>query len=167
MRLDYVENGCPSWEQLREMRDSGLVEIGSHSVGHPALTCLSLPEAKREIVMSKTVLEEKLGSRVLTFSYPYGALSRGVEDLVRQAGYTGAVGTVYRMGEFEPDDVFALNRVYVSKISRFPFVFRFMVSGDYVPARALALRLLNINAPRFADNCRVWKNYEIENLFKH
>jgi peptidoglycan/xylan/chitin deacetylase (PgdA/CDA1 family) len=69
VRTDYVENGCPSWEQLREMRDSGLVEIGSHSVGHPVLTCLSLPEAKREILMSKAILEEKLGSRIVIFSY--------------------------------------------------------------------------------------------------
>lgn len=149
------------------MRESGLVEIGSHSVGHPALTCLPLAQAKNEIVISKAILEENLGSSVSTFSYPYGAVNEAVGDLVRQAGYAGAVGTVYRIGEFEPNDVYVLNRVYVSKISRFPFVFRFMISGYYVPMRAWALRLLNIKAPRFAGDCRVWENYQLENLLKH
>jgi hypothetical protein len=57
---------------------------------------------------------------------------------------------VYRWGEFADDDVFNLRRVYVSKVSAMPGMFRFMLSGYYVPTRALLLRALNVKAPRDA-----------------
>jgi len=56
-----IDNGCLTWGQLQELKDSGLVEIGSHSMGHPPLTCIKLSEAKKEIVKSKAILEERLG----------------------------------------------------------------------------------------------------------
>jgi hypothetical protein len=55
---------------------------------------------------------------------------------------------VYRWGEFDDNDALNVRRVYVSESARFPLMFGFMLSGYYVPARALILRMLNIKAPR-------------------
>lgn len=140
--------GGLSWDQLRELSASGLVEIGSHSWDHVADQCLSPDEARREKARSKAVLETHLGMPIVSYAYPYGAFSERARRLLRETGYRGAVGTVYRWGEFEDDDVFNLRRVYVSRYSRLPLMFRFMLSGSYVPTRALILRVLNMKTPR-------------------
>jgi peptidoglycan/xylan/chitin deacetylase (PgdA/CDA1 family) len=142
-----VEGGL-TWDQLREVSASGLVEIGSHSWDHIADECLSLDEARREKALSKSVLETNLGTPIVSYAYPYGAFSTRAKRLLQEAGYRGAVGTVYRRGEFADDDVFNVRRVYVSDYSRLPLMFRFMLSGDYVPTRSLILRVLDIKTPR-------------------
>ena len=145
---DVGAEGGLSWDQLREVSASGLVEIGSHSWDHVADECLSPDEARREKARSKTVLETQLGVPVTSYAYPYGAFSERARRLLQETGYRGAAGTVYRSGEFAHDDVFNLRRVYVSESSRFPLMFPFMLSGYYVPARALILRALNVKTPR-------------------
>jgi len=143
--------GGVTWVQLREMSRSGLVEIGSHSYRHVADACLSAAQARAEEARAKAVLEDQLGVPVLTYAYPYGAFSERAARMLRELGYRGAAGTVYRRNEFETDDVFNLRRVYVSKYSAIPLMFRFMLSGYYVPTRELILRVLNIKAPRDVD----------------
>jgi peptidoglycan/xylan/chitin deacetylase (PgdA/CDA1 family) len=151
--------GGLGWDQLREMKASGLVAIGSHSWDHAADDCLPLAEARREKARSKAALEANLGAPIVTYAYPYGAFSRRAKRLLEEEGYRGAVGTVYRRGEFDDDeedddddddddDVFNLRRAYVSRSSRFPGMFRFMLSGYYVPTRSLILRLVNVRTPR-------------------
>jgi peptidoglycan/xylan/chitin deacetylase (PgdA/CDA1 family) len=142
-----VEGGL-TWDHLRELSASGLVEIGSHSWDHIADECLSLAEAREEKARSKAVLEANLGFKVVSYAYPYGAFSPRAKRLLQEEGYRGSVGTVYRWGEFEHDDVFNVRRVYVSGYSRLPLMFRFMLSGYYVPTRSLILRVLNIKTPR-------------------
>jgi len=142
-----------SWEHLREMKNSGLIEIGSHSHNHLVPTCISLPEAFQEKVISKDILEKGLGERVVSYAYPYGAINRRVRELVQKSGYECAVGIVYRWGEFKIKDVYNLRRIYVSRVSELPFMFRFMLSGYYVPVRALMLRVFNIKSPRDAAKC--------------
>jgi peptidoglycan/xylan/chitin deacetylase (PgdA/CDA1 family) len=147
------DEGIVTWDQLREMSESGLVRIASHSVTHVPFQCLDIEKAWKEKYDSKEVLEKKLEVPVYTYAYPYGAYDPKAEELVKRAGYVGAVGIVYRRDEFRRKNVYNLRRVYVSDLSRYPLVFRFMISGTYVPLRGLALRVLNIKAPRDAEQC--------------
>ena len=151
------QEGNVTWGQLEEMQDSGLVEIGSHSHNHYPPTCLALPDSKKEKTLSKAILEKKLGTRIVSYAYPYGAVNAQVEEMVKEAEYEGAVGTAYRLGEFKLKDVYNLRRIYVSEYSKLPLMFRFMLSGHYVPARGLILRVLNIKAPRDVNDCADWK----------
>src|SRR5215471_14437742 len=50
-----------SWDELREMCDSNLVEIGSHTVTHPILSTLRDDQSAHEIAASRSQLEEPLG----------------------------------------------------------------------------------------------------------
>ena len=80
------------WNQIRSMMESGRLTIGSHSVSHPLLAQLPHQEIEVELTKSKEVIEEKVGSTVHAFSYPfgvkrYGAYSEETEKLVRKAGY--------------------------------------------------------------------------------
>ena len=74
-----------SWDEVMEMSGKGIA-FGSHSVSHPCLTNISLEQAKDEIVQSKKVIEEKLGKRVSSFSYPFGAYNLEIGRLVKESG---------------------------------------------------------------------------------
>ncbi|HET7034249.1 MAG TPA: polysaccharide deacetylase family protein [Thermomicrobiaceae bacterium] len=82
-----------SWDMIRELDGSGLIEVGSHTVDHPELPALSDAQARAEIVDSKKTLEEHLGHPVVAFSYPAGHYTQREVDDVRQAGYGCAVTT--------------------------------------------------------------------------
>ncbi len=83
------------------LAESGLVEIGAHTVEHPALSALPAEAQQEEIVRSRRTLEELLGRRVTLFSYPFGVrrhllrrdyTARTIR-LVRDAGFEAACGT--------------------------------------------------------------------------
>ena len=85
-----------SWDQLRTLSRDPLVTIGSHSLHHFPLKTLSEEEAREEMVKSKRVLEEQLGTPVKHFAYPYGEhREAGLRefDLAHQSGYVTAVTT--------------------------------------------------------------------------
>lgn len=81
--------GYLAWEQIQEMQQSGWVRFGSHTCSHRRLRSLSDEEIAREIVQSKKVLEEKLGTKVYSFCYPFGAggFDKRVRPVVLKAGY--------------------------------------------------------------------------------
>lgn len=90
-----------SWDELREMQASGLIDIQAHSLTHPDFQqkrkSLS-PDAfnrfaMNELVKSKLILEDKLGHKVSYFAWPYGAFDRSIEKLAERAGYIAAFGT--------------------------------------------------------------------------
>jgi peptidoglycan/xylan/chitin deacetylase (PgdA/CDA1 family) len=83
-----------SWMELREMADSGLVEIGSHTVTHPILASLTEEESGRELTLSRSQLEQGMGRPVRSFCIPNGKAEDYRPSHLRQiadAGYSGAV----------------------------------------------------------------------------
>jgi peptidoglycan/xylan/chitin deacetylase (PgdA/CDA1 family) len=48
------------------------ISFGSHTMSHPVLSAIPIPEARKEIVKSKRVIEEQIQKPVTTFAYPYG-----------------------------------------------------------------------------------------------
>jgi peptidoglycan/xylan/chitin deacetylase (PgdA/CDA1 family) len=80
-------------KQVRELHAAGM-EIGSHTLSHAGLTGLSIAEARREIYWSKLILEEWLGSEVVSFSYPAGNYNAELAAIVQEVGYSNAVITL-------------------------------------------------------------------------
>lgn len=78
--------------ELREMRTAGM-EIGSHGVSHVRLTELDDDRLQRELVDSRSLLQDLSGSAVTSFAYPYGAWDARCAEAVEQAGYAGACTT--------------------------------------------------------------------------
>jgi len=74
-----------SWDQLKEMQKSGLMEMGSHTLWHPYLT--KSGKAVKEITESKQKLEKELGVQIDAFAYPYGDWNENVAKMVKDAGY--------------------------------------------------------------------------------
>lgn len=80
-------------DEVRQLADGGIVEIGAHTASHQMMAAVS-PEAQRaEVIAGKKALEDILGRRVTMFSYPYGgrdALSAESSAIVREAGFSCA-----------------------------------------------------------------------------
>ena len=119
------------WREIKEMQDSGIISIGSHTIGpEPLVKIKSKEEVKRQIFDSKKILEQKLGSKVNIFSYPEGMFDAKIRQLVIDAGYIAAVAT--KPGERYPDDdVFALKRIRISENASNMFIFAVETSGFY------------------------------------
>lgn len=82
-----------SWDDVRAMSRMGF-EIGSHTVTHPDMGRITREEARRELVESKTVLEDQLEGEVRWFAYPFGGQGNfrpAWLPLLREAGYHGCV----------------------------------------------------------------------------
>jgi len=121
-----------SWEEIALMRDSGVVSIGSHSLGpEPLINIDSEKEIRNQIFNSKRILEEKLGEEVSIFSYPEGMFNQKIKDLVIAAGYKGAVATVPGR-EYPDDDIFTLKRIRIAGNASNLFIFAVETSGFYM-----------------------------------
>lgn len=82
-----------SWEQLHEMRASGLVEVGSHTCSHRRLTAaLTDDEICFEVAKSKQVLEQHLGGSIQLFCFPNGDYGQRALKQVQNL-YVAAVTT--------------------------------------------------------------------------
>jgi peptidoglycan/xylan/chitin deacetylase (PgdA/CDA1 family) len=79
--------------ELRQLRGDGLIEVGAHSMNHPALPALPTALQANELTKSKSRLEGLLGEPVTGFSYPQGRTSKETEQEVRRAGYIFACGS--------------------------------------------------------------------------
>ena len=81
-------------EELAQLADGGLVEIGGHTVNHPSLALLS-PEAQyEEIHGNRMQLEQMIGRPVTSFCYPHGEFTQKTAVLVQEAGYERACSSI-------------------------------------------------------------------------
>jgi peptidoglycan/xylan/chitin deacetylase (PgdA/CDA1 family) len=131
-------------DQLRALRAAGM-EIGAHTVHHPILKAITLPQAEQEIVASRDAIAQLTRAPVRAFAYPNG--KPGVDyapehvEAVRRAGFTVAVSTVW--GAATPaDDVLQLPRVGFADGARVVFSLKLMrafgdrAAGSLGPAGA-------------------------------
>jgi len=108
---DYIgRRGFLSRDELAELSHSHLVEIGSHTLDHIYLKTMAKDMAMTQIIDSKRMLEELLGTEVKSFAYPYGAFSQESLDMVREASYSAAVSVI--PGVFQSEN----NLFYLSRI---------------------------------------------------
>lgn len=116
---DSVENEAVtyahfSWEQAREMVDSGLISIQSHTKSHQDLTTLPYGVALAQMVTSRRIIEKNLGTECRYLAFPYGAFTEDIVWLSRMAGYRLTV-KVSDVGVNHPEDgAVPLTRLTVS-----------------------------------------------------
>jgi peptidoglycan/xylan/chitin deacetylase (PgdA/CDA1 family) len=86
-------------------------ELASHSLTHPDLTTVDARRLRREVALSRRLLQRRFGVRVDFFCYPDGSFDARVVRAVRAAGYLGA--TTIRPGLARPAQPFTLARIRV------------------------------------------------------
>lgn len=88
-----------SWQELQLLRDEG-VEIGNHSASHaylldrlPSESVVAwLARVFDDIKRSQQAFVRHLGNSPKLFAYPYGEFSPELAALIKDAGFTAAVG---------------------------------------------------------------------------
>lgn len=94
-----------TWDQVRHMKARG-IDFGGHTLTHPFLSRTSEADAAREISGCKSRIEEEIRDTVGYFAYPNGHeadISPSVCELVRRAGYRGAVTTTWGPNDARTD----------------------------------------------------------------
>ncbi|MFN8660539.1 MAG: polysaccharide deacetylase family protein [Thermomicrobiales bacterium] len=82
--------------ELLRLAGSDGIEIGAHTATHPRMSALSPAQQFEEVERGKLRLEEILGRRVSSFSYPFGGtfdVSGASVEAVRRAGFARACTT--------------------------------------------------------------------------
>ena len=86
-----------SYDDLRDLADSRLIDVGAHTVTHSRLSALADSEQRFELMTSRQHLQDVLGRPVISMSYPFG----GREDytsktvaMAREAGFACACASV-------------------------------------------------------------------------
>ncbi|HEV2339902.1 MAG TPA: polysaccharide deacetylase family protein [Patescibacteria group bacterium] len=101
-----------SWNEIKQMDQSGLVEFGAHTRHHPNLPDLSQAAIIDEIQGSKNDLEQHLNHPVNWFAYPYGSYSSFIIQTVKDAGFKGAASTIYGASQSK-DNAYLFPRIMV------------------------------------------------------
>ncbi len=81
-----------SWDQIIELHNSELVEIGNHSHSHEYLVDESFEVVKADIMKSIEIFKNKLGRNSHFFSYPFGEYSLEFKKIIKELGFKYAFG---------------------------------------------------------------------------
>lgn len=119
-------------DELADAAAQGL-DVGSHTVTHPWLPRLEPTEVKRELVESRTALEEMTGYPVTSLAYPTGGWSQQVCAIAEEAGYRVGI-TVDRGLNTVRTPLLSVRRAFVPHDPR---DLRLVLEGAYTPLRPL------------------------------
>jgi peptidoglycan/xylan/chitin deacetylase (PgdA/CDA1 family) len=92
--VDYL-----TWAEVRELRAGGTC-FGSHTVTHPDLRSLGPDQIEYEVGCSKETIEQKLGTAVESFSYPFAFpeenknFTQFLVDILENQGFENGVSTI-------------------------------------------------------------------------
>lgn len=76
-----------TWENAKEMEESGLIDIQSHTHSHLLMSKLSKDEVLYQALISFGLIEQKLGERdVKVLSYPQFYNNKKTRKLLEEAG---------------------------------------------------------------------------------
>ncbi len=99
-----------TWDEIAEMDRSGLIQFGAHTRHHANLPDLSHNSIIEEIKGSKADLESHLHKKIDWFAYPYGSYNDFAISVVEEAGFKGAVSTIYGPIQSK-DNLFLMHRI--------------------------------------------------------
>ena len=123
-----------TWDQVYELSKSG-ISFGSHTVNHPQLHLLEASDRQRELRESKDSIEQKLGTAVRSFSYPFAfpeqdrAFRRKLAEELTESGYSTGVSTIIGRAA-STDSRFFLKRLPIND-SDDQKLFRAKLEGGY------------------------------------
>jgi len=123
--VDQGVGGYMTWQQMREMAASGLVEFQNHSHSHDHLIRLREGESVEdweqrvasEILLAQNRIQQELGTTATLFAYPYGEFNLALRELVLSMGLTGfgqQSGPASSGGNFGSLPRFPMNTMYAS-----------------------------------------------------
>lgn len=116
-----------TWENLKEMQESGLVEIQNHSYdmhkinkkrrGTKKNRDESFEKYRAELSKDLSLMQQKLKSNLnyeaTTFVYPFGAMSKCSTGIIKELGFKASFGCEGRVNSIDknPENLYCLCRI--------------------------------------------------------
>lgn len=102
-----------TWEQAKEMEDSGIIEIQNHSRYHGRHDTMNYNDLVESVMNAQKMIDDKLGERqVKVFAYPGGRFNDFTRKVIKQLGFdmqmTSLNGTASRYS-----DMSNINRISI------------------------------------------------------
>ncbi len=137
VKRDY-QSQC-SWDELKEMYNSGLMTPANHSHQHLHMVSNSLLEnmnewrafTKNEILKAQSLIETNIGYASTLFAYPYGEYNANLTSMISELGFTGFGQQSGAIG-------------FGSDFSALP---RFAASGQFANLETLSVKLNSLFFP--------------------
>jgi len=82
-----VNEPVMSIDQIVSTTGNRLNKFGSHTMTHPSLVEISLPQLREELTESREILEKLLGVTIDDIALPYGSYNENVLQAASEAGY--------------------------------------------------------------------------------
>lgn len=101
-------------EQIKIMIESGLIEIGSHTLDHVNLPKVNKEEKEKQLLESKKQIENIFNIKCDSFAYPFGFYDKDSVEIVKNVGYTNATTTVNGVFDKNKYSNFEIPRIMVS-----------------------------------------------------
>lgn len=114
-----------SWDEIREMEESGLCEFQNHSYNLHSLDgrhgCLPINGESEEhyramigndMKLSRELLRENLKKEPLCFTYPYGGTNDDLRKIVKEEGFRASLGTYEKVNILtgNPEELYDIRR---------------------------------------------------------
>jgi len=96
--------------QVEDVVQSGLIDVGAHTVHHIALKGRLFSTVQDEVAGSKKMLEDTYHIHVVSFAYPNGSFDQQAITIVKAAGFETAVSTI------PGEDVNQTNRFFIYRL---------------------------------------------------
>ena len=124
---DNLDYSHVTWSQLKEMCDSGIIEVENHSynlhsvgqgrVGCAQRSCESYEEYEQVLTSDIHLLQDKIlsatGQTCNTFTYPYGKSSKNTLEIVKKCGFKATMSCTYGVNVItkDPEGLYDLKRI--------------------------------------------------------
>lgn len=86
--------GYMSWDNLKEMVNSGTVFAYDHTWSHYSLPRGDEKKIEMEVLTAKNQLEQNLGKTVKIFTYPYGSSDQKTVNVLKKNGFIASFSTI-------------------------------------------------------------------------
>lgn len=103
-------------DMTKEIANSSVFEIGSHTVNHKALATLSNEEIEYEVSKSKEDLEKMINKSVDVIAYPTGSFDQRVIEISSKY-YKYALSTINGKENIQNLNQYSMRRIYVHRNS--------------------------------------------------
>ena len=113
---------------INEMLDSGVFELGGHTITHPFLPIITTEDKQYEMIECKNILENTFNTKVSSFAYPFGIYNDDDVEIIKSSSFESAVTTDEGVANY--DLPFELKRIKASGKDNF-FAFKLRVQKGF------------------------------------
>lgn len=110
--------GTPGYcteDELREMYESGLVAVESHTVSHRMLATLTEDEIYEELSVSKNYLKDTFGIDSTVICYPSGSRNKATIKIAKELGYKYGLAMDGGVYYSNVDDIMEISRIFATR----------------------------------------------------